>query len=285
MNYRHVYHAGNFADVVKHIILTRVIAYMQRKEAGFMMLDTHAGIGRYDLASEQAQKTGEADMGIKRYFALEMPSDDHLDSLLSAYDNIVKALNAGGKVTVAPGSPEILSRMRRPQDRCVFNELHPADSETLEANYQREKKTEVTRINAWTVLRAKLPPHERRGLILIDPPFEKKSETDDLLNGLSQAIKRFSTGTYLIWYPLKDDAMGNKLRDGIKTMEASSALDTKLQIKASKDGSFYGSGMVILNPPYTLFDELQLLLAALADSLGGSANRDNWATDWLIAPK
>ena len=285
MNYRHAYHAGNFADVVKHIILTRVIAYLQRKEAGLLMLDTHAGLGRYELASTEAQKTGEAETGIKQFFGAADGTAPEADKLLCEYSEVVDALNFNDVINVAPGSPEIMARLRRAQDRCIFNELHPTDHATLAANYLREKKTEISLQDAWEVLRAKLPPAERRGLILIDPPFEKKSEVDDLLTGLDQALKRFSTGTYLVWYPLKDARMCKQLRYGIAEMPVAGALDSQLLVQEPEDGTFYGSGMVVLNPPYVLHDELRQLLPILAGRLARRDHRGNWATDWLIEPK
>ena len=285
MNYRHIYHAGNFADVVKHIILLRVIAYMQRKEAGFLMLDTHAGIGRYDLASAQAQKTREADRGIRQFLARETPLSHEVEALLAGYRDLLNGLNAGRDVMLVPGSPEILTRYRRPQDRCVFNELHPEDYKALGENYRREKRVEVTQLDAWQSLRAKLPPPERRGLILVDPPFEKPTETSDLVKGVAQALTRFSTGTYLIWYPLKDSKMGKQLRDSIRDAPVATALDTQLYVNAPQDGQFTGSGMIILNPPFTLFDELQRLLPALTQALAERPDRGNWATQWLIAPQ
>ncbi|MEO1701703.1 MAG: 23S rRNA (adenine(2030)-N(6))-methyltransferase RlmJ [Pseudomonadota bacterium] len=285
MNYRHAYHAGNFADVVKHTILLRVIAYLQRKDAGILMLDTHAGIGRYDLSSAQAQKTNEADLGIGKFFAHPTPFAAEIERLFKAYKGIVNALNEGEAIRTAPGSPEILSCSRRPQDRCVFNELHPEDCATLASNYAGKKKIEIAQMDAWTALRAKLPPAEKRGLVLIDPPFEKTTEADDLLLGVYEALRRFSTGTYLIWYPLKDSHMSAQLRRGVEHLPVSGALDTQLHVSQPHEGRFHGTGMIILNPPFTLFDELQLLLPALAKRLSVRPDRGNWATAWLIRPK
>ncbi|MEN0000508.1 MAG: 23S rRNA (adenine(2030)-N(6))-methyltransferase RlmJ [Pseudomonadota bacterium] len=285
MNYRHAYHAGNFADVVKHIILTRVIAYLQRKEAGFLMLDSHAGIGRYDLSSQEAGKTGEATRGIKRFFETVGTIEADAKALLDPYVSVVRALNSGNAVGWAPGSPEIMVRLRRQQDRCVFNELHPDDHDRLVAHYGRDRRTEVIGMDGWTALRAKLPPPEKRGLVLIDPPFEKTSEADDLLAGLGAALKRFSTGTFLIWYPIKDARVCDRLRAGVKALDVAGALDTHLFVQAPQAGQFAGSGMIIVNPPFVLHEELQILLPLLAQVLSVEPGSGKWATHWLIEPR
>ncbi|MEL6435971.1 MAG: 23S rRNA (adenine(2030)-N(6))-methyltransferase RlmJ [Pseudomonadota bacterium] len=283
MNYRHAYHAGNFADVVKHIILTRVMAYLQRKDAACLYLDTHAGIGRYRLDADEAKKTGEAENGIVRFSNASPSAPVDVAALLEPYSHVLSALNSAGDFNVLPGSPEIMNHLRRSQDRCLFNELHPDDHRTLAANHARARKTAITDLDGWACLRAKLPPTERRGLVLIDPPFEKMSETDDLLSGLNDALKRFATGTYLIWYPLKDAALASRLHDGVKALAPRSALNTELWVQPPSDGVFAGSGMVIINPPYVLESELKVLLPWLAKCMERDTDSGNWATDWLVA--
>ncbi|MEM1378716.1 MAG: 23S rRNA (adenine(2030)-N(6))-methyltransferase RlmJ [Pseudomonadota bacterium] len=285
MNYRHAYHAGNFADVVKHVILARVITYLQRKDAACFYLDTHAGIGRYDLSSVEAQKTREADAGIRRFVVALPSASEDVRALIEPYSTVLREMNIGDALEHIPGSPQVIVQMRRAQDRCVFNELHPEDHATLDIHLGGNKKTEVTNLDAWVALRAKLPPAERRGLVLVDPPFEKTSEVDDLLVGLRDALKRFATGTYLIWYPLKDAQARRQLLDGISLLAPKSALDTSLFVKAEVHGTFAGSGMVIINPPYVLRDELRLLLPFLLNAMADDPTRGKWATDWLIEPK
>ncbi|MEL6922133.1 MAG: 23S rRNA (adenine(2030)-N(6))-methyltransferase RlmJ [Pseudomonadota bacterium] len=283
MNYRHAYHAGNFADVVKHVILTRVIAYLQRKDAACFVMDTHAGIGRYDLASVEAKKTLEADSGIQRFMKALPGANKAERVLLEPYSTVLREMNPNNAVRHIPGSPEIIARMRRRQDRCVFNELHPEDHQTLDVHHGAAgKKVEVTNLDAWIALRAKLPPFERRGLVLIDPPFEKPSEVDDLLGGLHDALKRFATGTYLVWYPLKDTSARRQLLDGVSALSPKSALDTALFLQREAHGVFAGSGMVIINPPYVLRDELRTLLPFLLAAMADDPARGKWATDWIV---
>ena len=205
MNYRHAYHAGNFADVLKHVVLALVIDYLKRKDAPFRVIDTHAGIGRYALTSSEAAKTGEWRQGIGRLIgadAEQLPSE--VAQAMAPYLDAVRAANAPGELAVYPGSPLIARHLMRASDLLVANELHPEDAAALRATLGRDRRIKLITLDAWTALKSLLPPKERRGVVLIDPPFEEEGELARMVEGLDQALRRFRTGVYLAWYPIKD---------------------------------------------------------------------------------
>ena len=175
MNYRHAYHAGNHADVLKHAVLARVIEHMKRKEKPFRMIDAHAGVGLYDLGGIEAGKTAEWQAGIGR---LAEPLAAEAEALLAPYRQVIAALNPQGGVRLYPGSPELALRLMRANDRMIANELHPADAIALERHFIRDPRVDVSSMDAETCLKAKLPPPERRGVVLIDPPYELKTEAE-----------------------------------------------------------------------------------------------------------
>src|SRR5207344_721439 len=201
MNYRHAYHAGNFADVLKHVVLALVIEYMKRKAAPFRVIDVHGGAGRYALTSVEADKTGEWQGGIGRLLgpdARPLPPDvaRHLQPYLDA----VRRENAGAALDVYPGSPAIALRLMRAQDTLIANELHPEERAHLTAAIGADRRAKVMALDAWVALKSLLPPKERRGIVLIDPPFEEARELDRMVEGLAQGLQRFATGIYLAWY-------------------------------------------------------------------------------------
>ncbi len=279
MNYRHAYHAGNFADVVKHVILTRVIAYMLAKDKPLFLLDTHAGIGAYDLSSEEAGKTGEAEDGIARLITALPSLSDEARALLAPYLAIVQAEPAR-----YPGSPSIMAAMMRRQDRAAFIEKHPADAQTLADVFAANRQVRVHDTDGWTALKAMLPPPEKRGITLIDPPFEEKGEFNRLVQGLSAALKRFATGTFLLWYPIKDSSEVARLREAIgATMAGVRMADTRFLVDRDVDANgFRGSGMVIVNAPFTLETELATLMPELVRALERSPNAGAW--QWQTLP-
>ena len=277
MNYRHAYHAGNFADVAKHVILTRVLAYMLGKDKPLFLLDTHAGLGRYDLASEEAGKTGEAEGGIARLPAGLTGLGDGERALLDPYLAI-----AGAEPRTYPGSPAIMAAMMRAQDRAVFVEKHPADSATLASRFSGHGRIRVNAGDGWTALKALLPPPEKRGLVLIDPPFEEKGEFNRMLQGLKSALKRFATGTYLLWYPAKDSAELARFRAGLAEIAATRMADTRFLVDHDKDANgFRGSGMVIVNAPFTLESELAAVMPALVRLLERNPGAGAWQWESL----
>ncbi|WP_137135186.1 23S rRNA (adenine(2030)-N(6))-methyltransferase RlmJ [Rhizobium sp. FKY42] len=266
MNYRHIYHAGNFADVLKHAVLTLLIRHMQKKDKAFRVLDTHAGIGLYDLSSEEAQKTGEWRDGIGRL--LEADLDSQVASLLQPYLDAVRAENPVGGLTYYPGSPRLARNLFRPQDRLAAMELHPDDYRRLARLFEGDFQVRVTELDGWLSLGAHLPPKEKRGIVLVDPPFEIDGEYERLVQGLATAYRRFSGGTYCLWYPLKKGAPIRRFHEELQALDIPKMLCAELSVKSDRDGTgLSGSGLIIVNPPFTLKDDLHRLLPALKDLL------------------
>ncbi|MHC1549516.1 23S rRNA (adenine(2030)-N(6))-methyltransferase RlmJ [Phyllobacterium sp. K27] len=279
MNYRHAYHAGNFADVVKHIILTRIVLYLQRKEQAFRVLDTHAGIGRYDLTGTEAGKTGEWVSGIGRL--MEAKLDAPVTELLTPYLDIIRAENADGQMRHYPGSPLIIRHLLRKQDRLSALELHPQDAKLLAEVFEGDFQTRVTELDGWLALGAHLPPKEKRGLVLIDPPFEVGGEFDRLVDGLTRAHKRFSGGTFALWYPVKDLSQVRRFTEMLSETGIPKILRTELMIRApSSEPRLDGTGMIIVNPPFTLEAELRIILPALSKILSDQPNA-GFRVDWI----
>lgn len=262
MNYRHIYHAGNFADVLKHAVLARLIVYLQQKEKAFRVIDTHAGIGLYDLSSTEAQKTGEWLDGIGRLMAAELPAE--VSTLLAPYLDAVRALNPEGGVKLYPGSPKLTRMLLREQDRLSAMELHPADYETLRDLFAGDYHVRVTELDGWLSLGAHMPPKEKRGIVLVDPPFEIEGEYERLVDGLVKAYRRFQGGTYCLWYPLKKGAPIKDFHEALKETEIPKMLCTELSVRSDRETTgLSGSGLIIVNPPYTLHDELKKILPVL----------------------
>jgi 23S rRNA (adenine2030-N6)-methyltransferase len=280
MNYRHVYHAGNFADVLKHAILALVIEHLKLKAQPFRVVDTHAGVGVYDLSSEQAQKTGEWQDGIGRLLAAPMPSE--VAEILKPYLDVVRAENGPGALVRYPGSPLIARRLMRADDRLVVNEAHPEDAARLKALFARDAAAKVLELDGWTMLKAVLPPKERRGVVLIDPPFEEAGEFRRLIEGLSAAHRRFATGTVMLWYPAKDVAAVRAFLAEAAALALPKLLSVELFVAAPHaEGALAGTGLVILNPPFTLEAKLARLLPYLAATLArgaGAESRLAWLT-------
>jgi 23S rRNA (adenine2030-N6)-methyltransferase len=270
MNYRHAYHAGNFADVLKHAVLTLVIDYLKRKPTPFRVIDTHAGSGCYDLNSGPAQKTGEWTRGIGRLLGpAALPIPDPVRPLLAPYLEAVASLNTPDALRRYPGSPLLARRLLRESDRLIVNELHPEDGAELATRFKRDRQTKVLRLDAWTVLKAALPPKERRGVILIDPPFEVPDELRRLERGLGDGVERFPTGIYLLWYPIKDPKPIEAFHRRLVSMGTRTVLDAQLLIRSPTDGTILnGCGLVIVNPPFQLDAILNVLLPFLAERLG-----------------
>ena len=201
MNYRHAFHAGGFADVIKHIVLARMLAYLQEKPAPFRVIDTHAGAGRYDLAGDEARRSGEWLTGIAR--VMQARFSEAAQPLVGPYLDIVRAFNPPGELKAYPGSPLIARAMLRPQDRLTACEIEPNARKQLIDALRRDTQARVVDLDGWTALPAFVPPNERRGLVLIDPSFEQKDEFETLADGFAEAYAKWPTGSFLIWYPVK----------------------------------------------------------------------------------
>jgi len=279
MNYRHAYHAGNFADVVKHIILTRLVLYLQRKDQAFRVIDTHAGIGRYDLAGVEAGKTSEWQSGIGRL--LEASLEPAVETLVKPYLDIVRAENADGKMRHYPGSPLIVRHLLRRQDRLSALELHPEDAERLSALFAGDVQVRVTKLDGWLAMGAHLPPKEKRGLVLVDPPFEAAGEFARIVEALIKAHRRFSGGTFALWYPVKDQLEVRRFVNALRGSGIPKVLRTELMIRArSAEPRLDGTGMIIVNPPFTLENELRQLFPALSKILSEEKNA-SYTVDWV----
>ncbi|MCX7348765.1 MAG: 23S rRNA (adenine(2030)-N(6))-methyltransferase RlmJ [Alphaproteobacteria bacterium] len=281
MNYRHAYHAGNHADVLKHVVLARLMEHMKKKDKPFRVIDAHAGIGLYDLAGIEAGKTGEWEGGIGK---LAQPFSAEIEALLAPYRAVIAALNPQGGLRYYPGSPELALRLMRANDRLVANELHPEDAIALEQQYLYDPRCEVTALDAETCLKAKLPPPERRGVILVDPPYEVKTEAEKTLRMLAHGVRRFAQGVFVVWYPLKAEATAETVLAGVKELGVPATLKVQMRVReAFSGGGLAGSGLIILNTPWTLDTELKALVPALAERLGiGSWGQAE--VSWLNSP-
>jgi 23S rRNA (adenine2030-N6)-methyltransferase len=279
MNYRHIYHAGNFADVFKHAVLARIIAYLKRKEAAFRVIDTHAGIGLYDLGSEEAQKTGEWHGGIGKL--LDATLTGAPAEWLHDYLSVVRALNPEGGLRLYPGSPLLTRHLLRRQDRLTAIELHPEDAKNLKNVFTGDHHVRVIELDGWLALGAHLPPREKRGLVLIDPPFEEEGEFARMADGLKKAHRRWPGGIYAFWYPIKDRAAVERFRRSLRETDIPKILDVSFSIRApSPEARLDGCGMAIVNPPYLLQDELAAILPALTRLLGEDKGA-TWALEQI----
>ncbi len=263
MNYRHAYHAGNFADVVKHALLTLVLAHLKKKDTAFAVVDTHAGIGRYDLGGVEAGKTNEYQDGIGRLLA----SDDLPDSLTD-YVAAIRALNPDWpQMRYYPGSPRIARHMIRPQDRLALVELHPEDAETLKREFRGDRQVGVHAQDAYVALKALLPPKEKRGLVLIDPPFEIKDEFRQIAKGLGEALRRWPTGIYGVWYPIKETETVDRFLAEAAALGRPCFAAELFRYPPDDPTRLNGTGMLVINPPWQLDQALADLLPVLAQRL------------------
>jgi 23S rRNA (adenine2030-N6)-methyltransferase len=276
MNYRHAFHAGNFADVHKHSVLARILVHLRRKPAAFRVIDTHAGAGRYDLLGPEASRSGEWRQGIEPVWKAAGQSPD---ALLESYLKTVAGLNPDGGLRWYPGSPLVAAGLLRAQDRLVACELEPGAFAGLEAALHGDRRAKAVRIDGWTAVGAYVPPKERRGVVVIDPPFEDADDFQRLSDRLAAAHRKWPTGIYLLWYPIKDrrapDALARRLQD----RAVPDILRTELTLgPPSADSGLVGSGVVVVNPPFTLAGELRALMPALGKILSPQAAA---RIDWL----
>jgi 23S rRNA (adenine2030-N6)-methyltransferase len=281
MNYRHAFHAGNFADVLKHVVLVMLVERLKKKPAPFFYLDTHAGRGLYDLSEAQAQRSGEYKNGIGRL--LEAPRATLPDEV-AAYVQLVR--ESAGKdcsaITAYPGSPLIVARMRRPTDRLVLVERHAKEADALRAEVGRGRLISVLEVDGYSALKAHLPPRENRGLVLIDPPYESDLEFDHVLAGLELAGQRWPTGTYMVWYPQTARAGPLRFRRDLERSGIRKILDVTLSVLPDDaQVGLPGSGLVIVNPPWQLDVRLQELLPQLHGLLSPEG-LGRTSVEWLV---
>jgi 23S rRNA (adenine2030-N6)-methyltransferase len=283
LSYRHAFHAGNHADVLKHVVLIQLLRYMNQKDAPYMVIDTHAGAGVYALDTGPAAKNAEYDTGIAKLWGRK-----DLPPALAEYVDLVKAMNPSGKMRYYPGSPYCADRIARAQDRIRLFELHPADNRILEDNFRkreahlaaegqrpttRGKRVMIEKADGFSGLKALLPPPSRRGLVLIDPPYEVKDDYRHVRTTLLDALGRFPTGTYAVWYPVLQRMESRELPDKLKRLPVKDWLNVTLAIGAPGPDGFglTSSGMFVLNPPWTLEPLLRELMPFLAQALARDA--------------
>jgi len=282
MNYQHAFHAGNFADVHKHIVLTRVLEYLRQKPAPFRVVDSHAGAGRYDLLGPQAARSGEWRDGIERLFAAPRSGaagTDSAQALVAPYLDIVAALNPGGTLRLYPGSPLIVKALLRRQDRLIACELEPSAAASLQVVLHGDARAKALAIDGWMALFANIPPKERRGLIVIDPPYEEGVEFTRLFDTLAQAHRKWASGLYLLWYPIKAREAPDALARRLRRLSVPKILRCELSIAPPRaESALAGSGLIIVNPPFPLERELRVILPVLRRLL---APMGAYRLDWL----
>lgn len=281
MNYRHAFHAGNFADVLKHAVFSLVLDYLGRKETPYRVIDTHAGVGLYDLTADEAQRTGEWEGGIGLLSGAQLQPD--IAALLRPYLGVVEEVRQDHGAEIYPGSPEIARRLTRAQDRLVLIEKHPVDAGLLADNIRRDARVKVVELDGWTALNAYVPPKERRGVVLVDPPFEEPGELARMARALASAWAKWRTGIYILWYPIKDRRDTDRFAADLAAGPAQRILRLELMLNDGSDVSrLNGTGLVVVNPPWTLADDAARLLPYLAGLLGGWGA--HWRCDWLAGP-
>jgi 23S rRNA (adenine2030-N6)-methyltransferase len=272
MNYRHAYHAGNFADVMKHTALVAVLLHLRKKDSAFAVIDTHAGRGLYDLSGDEARKTGEAGRGIARLSGLATAGEP-----LTAYLDIARAYGPYRY----PGSPLIAARLLRPQDRLVAIEKHPDEVAALAETLKSFRKARSVAGDGYTQLIKLLPPPERRGLILLDPPFEAANEFAQIAQVFARAIGRFATGIYLLWFPIKLKSDAEAFSGEILAAGATRLLRLRFAIGVEEDDTrLTETGLLVVNPPYGFDDRMRETLRALAAPLGENEPA-KWSVEWL----
>jgi 23S rRNA (adenine2030-N6)-methyltransferase len=281
MNYRHAFHAGNFADVVKHAIATRILVYQTLKPAPLRFIDTHAGLGRYDLAAPEALRTGEWQGGVGRLLAEPIPTD--AAALLEPYLATIGPRDAEGRPSVYPGSPALAQALLRPSDRLLLNELHPEDVAALRRTAGRDRRVMITADDAYQALLSAVPPPERRGLVLIDPPFEAKDEFSALQTAFLKAHRRWATGTFLLWYPIKSPPDINAFADALVASGVRRILQMHLVVDTIglQAGPLGGCGLIAVNPPFRLQREAETLLPFLAQRLARNG-AGSWSARVLV---
>lgn len=282
MNYRHSYHAGNFADVLKHAVLVLCLDHLRQKRTPFRVVDTHAGIALHDLGGREAEKTGEWRSGIGRLWSENAGAiPGGLKELVGPYLEIVRSENPDGRLKRYPGSSLITAGMLRDGDRLVACELHPEDAASLAEAFRRDRRVKVMALDGWTGLKSLLPPKERRGLVLIDPPYELPGEIHRLAPALAEALTRFATGTYVIWYPIKDPLEVDRALAAVAALKVAKLLQVEMLIRAPRDATrLNGSGLLICNPPHTLEGRLAAGLDALTEHLADGEGA-RWRLRWL----
>ncbi|WWM72974.1 23S rRNA (adenine(2030)-N(6))-methyltransferase RlmJ [Vibrio cholerae] len=276
LSYRHSFHAGNHADVLKHIVQSLILNSLQQKEKPFVYHDTHSGVGRYDLTHEWSEKTGEYKQGIARVW-----QQDNIPAELDSYLDAIRQLNQGETLRYYPGSPRVARAHLREQDRMVLTELHPSDYPLLEQEFHRDRQVSIYKEDGFARLKASLPPQERRGLVLIDPPYELAKEYRDVVLAIAQSYKRWATGIYAIWYPVVNRCDIDDMLQGLQGLEIRKILQIELGVAPdTNERGMTASGMIVINPPWTLESQMQTILPFLKQAIAPATG--HYKVEWVV---
>jgi 23S rRNA (adenine2030-N6)-methyltransferase len=289
MNYRHAFHAGNFADVLKHLVLTLCVEHLKKKDRPFAVIDTHAGIGRYDLTSDAALRSPEWKDGIGRILDAEMPSE--AGGVLGPWLDAVRAINGPGALTTYPGSPALAAHLARRADRLHLCELHEQDAKTLDRLFAKDGRVKVEKRDGYKALKAVVPPREKRGLVLVDPPFEHRDEMAHMAKAAMDGLSRWPGGTFIFWRPLKDLWAQERFDVGLAEwlfeehdLKPEHILRADLWVRdLDAEGRLAGAGVVVVNPPFTLEADLLAVMDWLCATLK-QGDGAGWRVDGAIAP-
>lgn len=280
LSYRHAFHAGNFADVLKHSVLTLILEYMTRKEKGFTYIDSHSGAGMYSLKDEYAQKTAEYQGGIAKVLAAS--KDDNFPPALIPYVELIEGLSTDNdELDIYPGSPGVAKQLLRRQDSAHLFELHPTDIQHLSDFCQRWKKSHIKQSDGYQGVLSLVPPPSRRGVVLIDPPYEIKEDYEKAVKTIIKAYKKFNSGTYILWYPVVTRERINVMEKDFTRSEVKNLLQVEFCLQAdSNEYGMTGTGLFIVNPPWQLESQLAEILPFLQSSLG--ENQASYTLEQLI---
>ncbi len=276
LSYRHSFHAGNHADVVKHIVQSLILNSLTQKDKPFVYHDTHSGVGRYDLTHEWSEKTGEYKQGIARIWQqADLPKD------IASYLNAIAELNDGEELRYYPGSPRVARAHLRRQDRMVLTELHPADHPLLQQEFERDRQVSIYKEDGFSRLKASLPPKERRGLVLIDPPYELAKEYRDVVAAIAQSYKRWATGIYAIWYPVVNRHDIDDMIAGLKKLDIRNILQIELGVSPdTNERGMTASGMIVINPPWKLESQMKDILPFLKEAIAPATG--HFKVEWIV---
>lgn len=282
LSYQHAYHAGNFADVLKHTVLCEVIDYLKQKDKPFYFHDTHAGRGLYPLHLQEMKKTREHEQGIDRLWPL-LCDEKKCPAELQPYAQALQHYNKGSSLKQYPGSGLIAQALMRPADQLTLTELHPGEFAALEQNTEYLGNVRVQQADAWKTLRSSLPPPQKRGVILIDPSYELKNEHQQVIDAIAESIRRFATGVYLVWYPIiEQDSLHKKLIRGIEQLAPPSLLRIELSVaNPGQKTGLLGSGMLVINAPWQLDAQMKSVLPTLHQMLAPGGEGD-YRANWMI---
>ncbi|OBW92483.1 ribosomal RNA large subunit methyltransferase J [Gallibacterium salpingitidis] len=276
LSYRHSFHAGNYADVLKHIVQLLILEALQQKEKGFLYLDTHAGAGLYSLQSFEAEKTAEFVDGIGALWERQ-----DVPEIVQYYLAQIKKVNNSGKLRFYPGSPLLAANLLRPQDRAILTEIHPSDYPLLRKNMLKSQNVQVKLENGFQQLKSALPPKERRGFILIDPPYELKEDYQLVVEAIIEGYKRFATGTYAIWYPVVLRQQVKKMIHAFEATQIRKILQIELGIRPdTAQRGMTASGMIVINPPWKLESQMKEVLPYLTKVLAPEGT-GHWSVNWI----